>query len=150
MRSNRRGFTLIDGLLGVLVLAILGVAVFEELGSTTCNTRSLRADFWLRQLTMDLLDRQVAGEARSLLTQGPAGGVFARELDAEDWRALLPAAALDLIWPLHPQISLELTLPERPEPGQRIRFGIVTCSIQWTDPARGARSWRIAGLTDAL
>lgn len=150
---RRSAVILVDCLMACLFVGFLGAGILGQLTDTTRDSRSLRDDVLMRQLAMDLLDRQVAGAAREVITQGtPSGadGSFARDLSRSEWEALLPVEQLPTLAPLSPVITLTVKPVLEPVPGQRIGLALITCAMVWQDPVRGGKQLTLATVTDAL
>ncbi|MBI4862252.1 MAG: hypothetical protein HY815_18640 [Candidatus Riflebacteria bacterium] len=145
------GATLIDALVGVVILSFMGVSAMGLIGTTGRGAAKVRADLLFRSLVVDVLDRQASGQARSLLSSAPATpGRFARDLDDPEWRAMVSGEEAALLASLAPRFTVSLE-PERPGPAQqRYRFGRITCTVGWDDPNLGRRLITLSTVTDAL
>jgi hypothetical protein len=152
-RAARDGLSLVDALVATLVVAVLGAAVFVMLTATTRDSHRLRSDVLVRQLGLDILERQAAGGAREVLLQGvprSGDGSVERELAGTEWQSRLLAAEVTLLLPLDLRITLAVKPLAAALQGRPVGPAELSVTLAWSDPDRRARSLVVRTVTDTF
>jgi hypothetical protein len=123
VKCTRRGLILVDVLLALGVMASLGLALLQLHQTITRQVSTSETQLKMRHLARQTLASLAAGDAVPLLLGDHDATWTVR-------RTLVPPVEFAR-W--HPTVTVGVTLPHPPEPGQPIRVAIASCIVEWSE-----------------
>ena len=131
---HRRGISLLEILLSLLIFGVCLIPIFSVIGKTTSQARSTRDGILAMQLAGELVDQVCGMPFRAVPT------IEAKALPNEDHGTLLAPGKLEtmlILSTLPPDFERVLTI-EEPSP----RCKLVRCTIFWGRAPRHESRWQ--------